>query len=83
LPASAPALLEEQLEPELIVLRGGEAAIHQVIEADEEAAGVGTQGGAEDGPGEPADDRAKDKWPDARGRWSLRAGSLRFGKRIG
>jgi hypothetical protein len=58
-------LLEEELESELVVLGRGEAAIQQVIEADEEAAGVGTQGGADDGAGEPADHGAKDKWPDA------------------
>jgi hypothetical protein len=76
-------LLKEQLEPELVVLRGSEPAIQQVIEADEEASSVGAQGGAKDSPGEPADDSTKNKWPDAGGRWSLRAGSLQFGGRIG
>jgi len=76
-------LLKEELEPELVVLGGGEAAIHEVIEADEEAAGMRTQGGAEDGAGEPADDRAKDEWPDSRGRRLRHAGSLQIGGRIG
>jgi hypothetical protein len=76
-------LLKEQLESELVVLRRGEPAIHQMIEADEEPSGMGTQGGPEDGPGEPADDRAKEKRPDARDRWSLHAVSLGFGGRIG
>jgi hypothetical protein len=41
--------LQEQLESELIVLRRGEPAIHQVVEPDEEPTGVGTQGGTDDG----------------------------------
>jgi hypothetical protein len=76
-------LLEEQLKSELIVFRRSEPAIHQVVEADEVSAGMGTQGGADDGPGEPADNRAKDKWPDARGPWAVRASSVRIGRRIG
>lgn len=75
-------LLEEQLEPELIALRRGEPAIQEVIEPDEEPTRVGTQGGADHGTGEPADDRAKDKRPDARNRRPLQAGSLRVGRRI-
>jgi hypothetical protein len=63
-----PGLLQEQLEPELVVFRRGEPAIHQVIETDEEAAGMRTQGSPEHGTGEPANDRAKNKWPDAGGR---------------
>jgi hypothetical protein len=54
-----------------------------MVEADEVSAGMGTQGGPDDGPGEPADHRAKDKWPDARGSWAVRASSVRIGRRIG
>ena len=56
------SLLKEQLEPKLIVLRGGEPSIGQVIEPDQEPAGVGTQGSADDGAREAAHERAKDKW---------------------
>ena len=76
-------LLEEQLEPELVVLGGGKAAIDEVIETDEEPTGMRAQGGADDGAGEAADDGAKDKRPDARGRWTGQAGSLQIGGRIG
>jgi hypothetical protein len=41
--------LKEQLKSELIVLRRGESAIRQVVEPNEEPAGMGTQGSAEDG----------------------------------
>jgi hypothetical protein len=58
--------LQEQLEPELIVLRRGESSIYQVVEPDEEATSVGTQGGADDGTREPTNKRAKDEWADAR-----------------
>jgi hypothetical protein len=77
------SLLEEQLKSELIVFRRREPAIHQVVEADEVSAGMGTQGGPDNGPGEPADDRAKDKWPDTRGSWAARASSVWIGRRIG
>jgi hypothetical protein len=60
------ASLQEQLESELIVLRRGESSIHQVVEPDEEPTGVGTQGGTDDGTGEPTNKCAKDEWPDAR-----------------
>lgn len=71
-----PALLEEQLESELVVLRRGEAAIQQVIEADDETAGMGTEGSADDGSGEPADDRAKDKWTNVRAGRLWHSGSV-------
>jgi hypothetical protein len=76
-------LLEEQLESELVVLGGGEAAIYQVIEADEVAAGMGAEGGAEDGTGESADHGAEDERPDWRARRHLNGGSLRFDRQIG
>jgi hypothetical protein len=75
--------LKEQLEPELIVLRRGEPAIHQVIEPDEEASGMGTQGGAEDGAGESTDKRAEDKWPDARTGGPLGKVGVRINRRMG
>src|SRR3954470_13592027 len=53
--------LQEQLEPELVVLRRDQSSIHQVIEPDQEPPGVGTQGSADDGAGEPTDKCAKDK----------------------
>jgi len=58
--------LQKQLEPELIVLRRNQSSIYQVIEPDQEPAGVRTQGGAHHGTGEPTDKRAQDKWPDPR-----------------
>jgi hypothetical protein len=64
------------------MLGGSEAAIYQVIEADEVAAGVGAEGGTEDGTGEPADHGAKDEWPDWRARRHLNGGSVRFDRRI-
>jgi hypothetical protein len=76
-------LLKEQLEPELIVLRRGEPSIHQVIEPDEEPAGVRTQGGADDGASEPADKRAKDEWPDARAGGPMSGRELRLAGRTG
>ena len=65
------------------MLRGGEAAIDQVIEADEVAAGMGAEGGAEDGTGESADDGAEDEWPDWRARRHLNGGWLQFDRQIG
>ena len=59
-------LLQEQLESQLIMLRRGEPAIHQVVEPDDEPTGVGTQGGADDGTREPTNKCAKDEWSDAR-----------------
>jgi hypothetical protein len=76
-------LLKEQFEPELIVLGRGKSAIHQVIEPDQVATSVGTQCGTDDGAGEPADESAKDKWPDARDGRPLITGSLRIAGRIG
>jgi hypothetical protein len=54
-----------------------------VVEADEKPSGMRTQGGADDGPGEPTDDRAQEKRPDARARRTLHTGYSRFGRRIG
>jgi hypothetical protein len=75
--------LQEQLEPELVVLRGDQSSIHQVIQPDQEAAGVGTQGSAKDGTGEPTDKCAKDKWPDARAGSPLGGQGLRITGRTG
>jgi len=54
-----------------------------VIEPDQESAGVGTQGGADDGTGEPTDKCAQDKWPDARAGRPLGDQSLRITGRTG
>ena len=79
-PTEEPVLLQEQLEPELVMLRGGKPPAHQVIETDEEAASVRTQGSTDDRPGETADKGAKHKWPDARAGWTLHGGTFRFAR---
>jgi hypothetical protein len=75
--------LQEQLEPELIVLRRGEPSVYQVVEPDEEATSVGTQGGADDGAREPTNERAKDEWPHARARRPVSGGDFRIAERTG
>ena len=75
--------LQEQLEPELIVLRRDQSSIHQVIEPNQEPTSVGTQGGADDGTGEPTDQCAKDKWSDPRASRLLGGHGLRITGRTG
>jgi len=60
------------------MLGRGEPSIHQVIEPDDEPAGMWTQGGAKDGSGEPTDKRAKDKRSDARAGRHLASCGLRI-----
>jgi hypothetical protein len=75
--------LQEQLEPELIVLRRGEPSVYQVVEPDEEATSVGTQGGADDGAREPTNKRAEDEWADARAGRPLGGRCCRIYRRTG
>jgi len=54
-----------------------------VIKPDEKAAGMGTQGGADDGASEAAEKCAEDKWPDARAGGPLGGGRFRITRRTG
>ena len=83
LPQKEIVSLKQQLESELIVFGRSEPSIHQVIEPDEEPAGVGTQGGADDSAGEPAHKCAQDKRPDARARGLLNSRGFRFIRQTG
>jgi hypothetical protein len=66
--------LEEQLEPQLIALRRGEPAIHQVIEPEDKSTGVRAERGSHDGPRYTSDNGPEQKWPHRR---TLRHGRFR------
>ena len=59
-------LLQEQFEAKLVALRGGESSIEELVEPNEEAAGVRAEEGAERRTGEPADERANQEWANRR-----------------
>jgi hypothetical protein len=51
--------LEEQLESQLIALRRGQPAIHQVIEPDDKTTGVRAERGSNNGPRNTPDNGAE------------------------
>ena len=59
-------LLKEQLESELISLRGRDTAICQVVQTDEKAARMRAQRGADNCAGQTTDDRTEKKRADVR-----------------
>jgi hypothetical protein len=59
-------LLEEQLESQLIPLRGGQAAIHQVVESDDKPTGMRAKHSSNNGPDDATDNRTEKKWTDRR-----------------
>ena len=61
-----PTLLQQQLEAELISLRGRKPSMHEVVQTDEETAGVRAKSCAEDRAGHAADHSSENEWPDGR-----------------